>query len=202
MHGLTEKWHGLPKWAWAAIVAGVIFIIYLWYRNRNSSSNATPLDAGQAADNSASDMGNGSGSGGSAGDSGSGFPFGGSYTPPPNNPIPITISLTPNPSTPPPPEVISNPPPPQLPIPPTSTSPPPTKSPTKPSTKVSKSILVPKNATATSLQTTVAKVGPSGVLVPGTHKVALETQHPAAVKVTANRGGASANKAQGVFSIH
>lgn len=51
LQGLTKKWHGLPIWAWAAIVGLVLYLGYRWYSSRNSSSssNATPSTAAASA---------------------------------------------------------------------------------------------------------------------------------------------------------
>lgn len=190
---LKEKKWGLPIWGWALLTVAFLAMIYFILKRRKNAatpaSNATPLDAGQAAANQADQSG--SGGGGSLGvpDSPNTPPFEniGSSTPFVDNtgtgivdPVsaPATVAASPTTS----------------PVKPAATA---TKS-----TTVDQSILVPKNATATSLQATVAKVGPSGVLVPKTALVKSQLAHPSAVKVTANKTGASANKAQGIFSIH
>lgn len=180
-----KKWHGIPVWVYAVGVALLVFAVYLYLRHKNSgTANATPLDAGTAADNETSGVGGDPGSGSSG------------FFPPPNT-TPETVVGTPDPGVLPSTDTTIPPLVPAIITPATPLAPKPaaTKAP-------SSSVLVPSTATATSLQSTVAPVGPSGVLVPGTAKVAQEVSHPAAVKVTANKTGGSANKAQGVFSIH
>lgn len=193
MHGLTKKWHGLPVWAWAAIASVVLFGVYYLYKKRASGSSSAsagaPTDAG---DSSGLDSGD-------SGDSGSGGTL---STPdntqlPANNPFPDIIvpglqtDLTPSLVGAVPGSVstgfdsragigtggATNTP--------------------VPNKKASISPLVPLTATATSLQTTVAKANAKDIFPKTT-----AANHPAAVKVSANKTGASANKKQGVFSIH
>lgn len=193
LESLKKKWHGLPVWAWALLAAVLVFGTYYIIKRRNSSSsNSTPDTSSQAAqDESAVGPPPDYGSGGSGS---SPFP---SNTGPDNfvgrpvnqdAPLPIQIFLDqPKPDQPAP----------------TPTTPTTTVTPTVVKSSLpSKAVLVPSNATATSLQKTVEKVGPSAVYVPNTKTQAQALNHPAAVKVTANKTGASANKTQGVFSIH
>lgn len=194
MHSLTKKWHGLPVWAWAAIASVILFGVYYLYKKRTNSSastNATPTDAGSASSLLPDDSGD-SGSGGtlSTPDANTQLPA--------NNPTPEEIinpggavnGLTPS--------LVGA-------IEPLSTgaaaragegtggalnTPVPNK-------VASSSPLIPLTATATSLQTTVAKANSKDIF-PAT----TAPNHPSAVKVAANKTGASANKKQGVFSIH
>jgi hypothetical protein len=45
LQSLNQKWHGVPIWAWAAIVAVVGFFAYRYMKNRGSggSSASSPL---------------------------------------------------------------------------------------------------------------------------------------------------------------
>lgn len=175
MGSLTKKWHGLPVWTWAAIASVVLFSIYYLYKKRASgsaSSASAPADAGTADD--------GSGSGFNSGDGGGSGTLSSDPTTTPNevvaanNPTPAVVtSTTPTPTglT---PQIVG-----------------------QVHTPVSPSSLVPIGATATSLQSTVAKANAKDIFPKTT-----ADNHPAAVKVAANKTGASANKTQGVFSIH
>lgn len=66
---LHEKKFGLPIWAWALVIAGVVFALYWWHKKHSAAtsqdtSNATPLDAGAAAAQPDSEAGSGGGGGG------------------------------------------------------------------------------------------------------------------------------------------
>lgn len=41
MKSLTRKWHGLPIWAWAAIVAVMLFLLYRYFQGRSSGTAAS-----------------------------------------------------------------------------------------------------------------------------------------------------------------
>ena len=188
LSSLTKKWHGIPVWALAAGTAVMIFLVYLYIRRRQANSSSSSSSQGAPSDATPPDSGLGNLPGDGSG-IGSSFP-GQTETvgPQPGQTTPdITINV---------PTPIVNIPPPVIPNDKTS------KKPTVKNTPTSSGILVPIGATATSLETTVAKVGPSGVLVPKSAQVKEETNHPAAVKITANKTGGSANRAQGVFTIH
>lgn len=45
LQSLNQKWHGVPIWAWAALVAIVGFFVYRRLKNRASggSSSSSPL---------------------------------------------------------------------------------------------------------------------------------------------------------------
>lgn len=45
LQSLNQKWHGVPIWAWAAMVAVIGFFVYRRLKNRGSggSSNSNPL---------------------------------------------------------------------------------------------------------------------------------------------------------------
>ena len=189
-NALKEKKWGLPLYVWAAIAALLIIGIYMIFRRRNNTASSgagtvtdtTPADASQAAQDYSSDAGTGGGLGvpnspnvGADTTTGSVIP----ETIPTNLDLPTTTTTTVVPAAP-----MTK-----------STS-------TASKSVVTSQVVVPSNATATSLQKSVAPVGPSGVLVPSTPTRVAQTNHPAAVKATANKTGASGNKAQGVFAIH
>lgn len=193
---LKGKWHGLPIWVWALIAAVGLFAVYLILkRSGNSSANASGTGLLPTTT-----TGSGTGLDGSGG-GGLGIPQStapGADTSVATEPPPSAGTNTPTDPTASTPTVTT-----------TTVDPPAPTSPSKPVSTPSvgsktavANILVPANATATSLQAGVMKTGPSAVFVPGTPTRAAQLNHPAAVKVTANKTGASANKAQGVFAIH
>ena len=184
LRSLNEKWHGLPKWAWAAIVAGGMFLLYYLYKKRAASSaNATPASAGSPSDTTGDGTGNDGGGGG------------GGFVPPPTPPGEV-VPEQPTTGTTVPTELPVTAPPTVV---PTTGQ---TTSPTKVAATASKSVLVPLHATATSLQTTVIKPTAKGIYVPKTAAQKAALNHPSAVKITANKTGGSANRTQGIFAIH
>lgn len=62
---LKRKWHGLPVWAWAVITALMLYLLWIFLRNRGSGTNAatTPDTSASGADSGYDPSSYGSGSG-------------------------------------------------------------------------------------------------------------------------------------------
>jgi len=199
---LTHKYGPLPGYAWVGIGAVGILLAARLHKSGAAPGNVTLQPASDGAGVTGPDLGglDGGGGGGFGADPGTGD---GSAVPPPS-----IIAVTPpssgsgggggddlhlvtttsepgTPTAPPPPSTVLQIAPPPAPV--QSSNP-------QVQAKLSG---VPVGSTATSLQKTVAKPSAKTVYP----KTSFE-DHPVAVKVTANPSGASANKTQGVFSIH
>ncbi len=200
LDSLTKKWHGLPVWAWAAISAVGLYLIYYLYKKRSGTTAATTPITGSVADNTVPLDNSGSGSSGSI--------------PPPSQILPNEVIPANQPASSASGSVDTN----QTPLPvaiapdvlgPAAT---PTESPTiLPVVGQTTSPTAPAKAatiSASSLQSTVSTPNKAGVFPAAPtiydikRKVSNKPLPPFAVKATANKTGASANKTQGVFAIH